>query len=88
MLAGKTLLVTRDLLRRSGRYDLSAAIAGFRAEINYPIGAFDDVEIVLNDENRMPRVHETLKNLEQDADIVEVQAGGGFVEEKESGFLL
>src|SRR5437773_10982376 len=36
----------------------------------------------------MPGVHQTLENLEQQSHVVEVQAGGGFVEEEQCAFQI
>ena len=80
---GKTRLTLRHFLRRSCRDDLSTAISGFRAKINHPVSALDHVEVVFNDDDGIARVHEALENLEQHAHVIEVQASGGFVEEKQ-----
>src|ERR1051325_5994842 len=72
-----------DLFGCAGRHNFSAALAGFRAEIDHPVGAFDHVEVVLDDEQRMAGIDQALKDFQEHAHIVEVQAGGGFVEEEE-----
>ena len=82
-LSGMTRLALRHFLRCAAGNDLPAAIAGFRAEVNHPVRAFDHVKVVFDDDDGMARVHEALENLEQHAHVVEVQAGGGFVEEKQ-----
>ena len=71
-----------DLLGRAAHHNFPAAVAGFRAEINDPVGAFDDVQVVFDDNDRMTSIHEALKNLKQDADVIEMQAGGGFIKKK------
>jgi hypothetical protein len=71
-----------DLSRRSLGDNSPAVIACVRPKVNHPISRLDHVEIVLDDPHGMARVHQPLKNLEQHADVVEVQAGGGFVEKK------
>ena len=78
-----TRLALRDFFRRAARNNLPALIASIWAEINHPIRAFDDVEVVFNDEDGMTRIHEALENLEQHAHVIEVQAGGGFVEQEQ-----
>src|SRR6476661_4593214 len=65
---------TRDLgdfLRRSLRDDVSAARAAFGSEIDDPVGCLDHVEIVLDDENGVPLLHETVEHLEEQPDILE-----------------
>lgn len=71
-----------DLFRRALRDDVTAFIAGFRAEINDPIGAFDDIQIVLDDDDRVPGVYQALENLEQHTNVIEMQTRGRFVEKK------
>ena len=65
------------------RDDFAAFIAGIGAQVNHPISGFDDVQVVLDDEHRMSGVHEPLKDRKQHAHIVEVQASGRLVEQKE-----
>jgi len=48
-LAGVGLFGAGDLFGRALRDDAAAAFAAFRAEIDDPVGLFDDVEIVLDD---------------------------------------
>ena len=63
--------------------DLSALVAGVGAEVNDPIGGFHDLKVVLDDEDGVAGVHQSLEDFEQHAHVVEVQAGGRFVKEKE-----
>src|SRR5438876_8234594 len=79
-LAGVGLFGAGDLFGRALRDDAAAAFAAFGAEIDDPVGLFDDVEIVLNDEDGVAERDEALENVEKFADVVEVQAGGGLVE--------
>ena len=74
-----------NVLRRALSNNLSTPVSGFRAEINHPIRAFDDVKVVLDDDDRMAGIHESLEDFEENADVVEVQAGSGFVEEEQRG---
>jgi hypothetical protein len=66
--------------RRTANHDSPAFITGVRAKVNQPVGTLDDIEIVLNYDHRMSRVHEPLKHLEQHAHVIEVQSGGGLIE--------
>src|SRR5437773_7925613 len=65
------------------RDDVTAFVPGFGPQVNDPIGALDDVEVVLDDQHRMTGIDETLKSFQQNADIVKVQAGSRFVEEEQ-----
>ena len=65
--------------------ELAAVFASFGAEIEDPIGGFDDFEVMLDDEQGVAGVDELLENGEEALDIREVKAGGGLVEDEEFG---
>jgi len=68
------------LFGRALRDDAAAAFAAFRAEVDDPVGLLDDVEIVLDDQDGVAERDEALENIEEFADVVEVKAGGGLIE--------
>ena len=80
--SGVRALNLRDLLRCSSGDDLAAFVAGFRSEIDDPVGAFNHFEIVLDHDERMPGVDQSLEQLQQNRDIIEMQSGGRFVEDE------
>ena len=59
----------------------SAAISSLGPHVDDPIGGFDDIQIVLNDEDRVALIDKTLQHQQQLADVLEVQAGGGLVKD-------
>jgi hypothetical protein len=63
--------------------DAAAVFAAFRAEVEDPVGVADDVEVVLDDDDGVAEVGEAVKDFEELADVVEVEAGGGLVEQVE-----
>ncbi len=81
--AGVALFALRDLLRRAGADDLAAGLASLGAEVDEPVGGADDVEVVFDDDQRMPLGEQPAEGAEQGGDIVEMQAGGRFVEQKQ-----
>ena len=56
-------------------------MAAARSHLDNPVGRADDVGIVLYDDNGVAFVHELSKHIEQDADVLEMQSRGGFVED-------
>jgi hypothetical protein len=72
-----------DLLGRSGDDEFTTPFAGIGSEIDNPVGALDDIQVVFDYDDTVACVDDALKHLEQHANIVEVQAGGGLVEEEE-----
>src|SRR5262245_41679660 len=73
----------RDLLRRPLRHELAAPRASFGAEVDDPVGGLDDVEVVLDHDHGVAGVDEAGEDVEELADVVEVEAGGGLVEDVE-----
>ena len=70
-----------DLLGRALRDDQAAAGAALGAHVDDPVGRLDDVEVVLDDDDRVALVDEPLQHAEQLADVLEVQAGRRLVED-------
>ena len=82
-MAGVAGGVGGDLFGGSFGDDAAAAGAAFGAHVDDPVGGLDDVEVVLDDEERAAAVDELAEGGEELGDIVEVEAGGGFVEDVE-----
>ena len=72
-----------DRLGRPFGDELPARVAALGAEIEDPVGALDHVEMVLDHEHGVARVDQAVEDAEQLADIVEVEPGGGLVEDVE-----
>jgi len=79
--AGVGAGVGGDLLGGPGGDDLAAGVAAFGAEVDDPVGGLDDVEVVLDDEEGAAAVDELAEGGEELLHVVEVEAGGGLVED-------
>jgi len=77
------LLNPRDLLRRSGRDDFTAAVTSFRSEIDDPICGFDHLHIMFDHHEGMSAVYQALEQPQQYGNVVEVQSRGWLVEDEE-----
>ena len=55
----------RQSLRRSRRDYFPALLARFRTEIDNPIRAFDDLEIVFDHYDRVPGIHQPLEKSDE-----------------------
>jgi len=77
-------LTRGDLFRGALGDDAAAAFAAFGTEVDDPVGLFDDVEMMFDDQDGVAKSNETLEDVEELADVVEMQAGSGFVEDVES----
>src|SRR5207244_3755539 len=76
-------LTIRHLFRNAGADDSPAAGAAFRPQVDQPVGGLEDVQIVLNDDYGVPGINESMPDMQQLLDVVEVQAGGRLVENVE-----
>ena len=47
------------------------------------VGALDDFQVVLDDDHRVAVADELVKGFHQRVDVVQVQAGGGFVKDEQ-----
>ena len=72
-----------DLFGGPLRDDGAATIAAFRPKIDNPVGASDDVQIMLDDQHAATGLNQPLKRVEQLCDVVEMQSGGRLVEDEQ-----
>src|SRR6202020_2979311 len=78
------LLHPRHLLWCPLGYEPPAFFATFGAEVNNPIGIADHIQIVFDDDDRIAQVTQPVQDVEQFSYIVEVQAGGGLIQQVKS----
>src|SRR5436190_14866834 len=69
-----------NFFRRARGDEVAPASAAVGAEVEEVVAALEDVEVVLDDDGRVAAIDEALQDAEQEADVVEVQAGGWFIE--------
>ena len=67
-------------------HDQAAALAAFGAEVDEPVGRSDDVEVVLDDHQRVAGLQQAAQAAHELGDVIEVQTGGGLVEQKQRAF--
>ena len=72
---------TGDLLGRALGNHVTSPFAAFRTEVDDPVGRLDDVQVVLDDEHGIPPVHQPVEDVQQLADVVEVESRGRFVQQ-------
>ncbi len=75
------LLDRRDRLGRPLGDHPAAAGAALRPHVDDPVGGLDDVQVVLDDDHRVAGVDQPAEDPEQLADVLEVQPGGGLVQD-------
>ena len=72
-----------NLLRCALGNDIAAFVATLGAHIDDPVATLDDVEVVLNHQYGVAQVNQFMQHREQVVHILEVKAGGGFIENVE-----
>src|ERR1700686_1557809 len=80
---GEALLDVADVLWRALRDDATAAVASLGTEVDHPVRRLDHVEVVLDHDDRVAMVAQSVQHGEQQVDVVEVQARGRLVEDEE-----
>src|SRR2546422_11564753 len=83
VLTGIRAAVPDDLLGCAGGDHLAPLVAALRTQIDDVVGRLEDVEIVLDDDNRVSSIDQAMKDIEQALDVREVQAGGRLIEDVE-----
>ena len=78
------LFTRRHLFWCTGNDELPTTLTRVGAKVDHPVGAFNNVKVVFDDDDAMTDVHQALEDLEQHAHVVEVQAGRGFIKKEES----
>ena len=70
-------------LGASLNHDPAAGIARVGAHLDDPVGSLDDIEVVLDHEDGMTRVDQTIEDHNQLADVINVKTGGRLIEKIE-----
>src|SRR6266498_4301818 len=73
VLAGVTCSTRSDGIGRTLSDNLATGLASFRAEINNPIGRFDDIQIVLDNEQRVSRGAQFEQDFQKFCDVMKMQ---------------
>ena len=74
----------RNVFRCSGNNEFATIHTGIRPEVDDPVGALHNVEIVFNDDEAVALIDQTLKQLNQQGNVIKMQACGGFIQQKQS----
>ena len=73
----------RDGLGRPLGHELPAGVSALGPEVQDPVGALDHVEVVLDHEHGVAGVDQALEHAEEPPHVVEMEPGGGLVEDVE-----
>ena len=72
-----------ERLRQSCVDDLSTAAASLGSELDRPVGCFDEVLVVLDDNDGIALVDKGVKEVKEPVNVCEVEARCGFIEDVE-----
>ena len=75
------------LPRRALGHDGAAAVAAFGTEVDQPVAGTDHVQVVLDDDQRVPGLQQLAQRAHELGDVVEVQARGGLVVQEQCALL-
>ena len=68
------------LFRGAGKQDLTAFTAAFGAHVDQVVGAFDDVEVMLDDDDGVALFHQFVQDTQKNTDVFEMKTGCRFVQ--------
>lgn len=68
---------------RAAHHDLSPGVTAFGSHVDDPVGTFDHIEIVFDDNEGVAGVAQSVEDAHEGFDVGEVETGGGFVEQVE-----
>ena len=80
-------LVGCNIGRRPLCDDATALNSAARPHVDDPVGAADQVQVVLDDENGRSPLDEVLEHVDEDLHVIRVQADGRLVENEERAVL-
>lgn len=83
MLAGDRLRALGQRFGCSGVHELAAVLAAARTEVDHPVGALEDVQVVLDDHDGVALAEQGVERVQELGHVMHVQACGGFVEHEQ-----
>ena len=83
-MGGVAIFLFHNLFRRASGQDLTAIASAFGAHVDDVVRHLDDIHVVLDDDDSVAFVHQFVEDVEQYVDVVEMETGGGLVEDIES----
>src|SRR5690606_31441155 len=85
---GEAVVAFSDLCRASFRKNLTAPVAAFRSYVDEPVRTANHIQVVLDDQQRVPGGEQLAEGFHECGNVGKVQTGGGLVEEEEIMFLF
>ena len=68
-----------NVFRGTGGSDVTTRIATLRPHVDNPVGRLDQIQVVLDHNYRVPLVNQFLDHIHQHADVLKMEARGGFI---------
>ena len=81
---GDAFIYLFDFSRCPTGHDSAAFLSAARAHVDDVISIFNDIKIMLDDNDRRPMVNQRLKNKQQRLHILRMQTDRGFIKNKHS----
>ena len=69
--------------RTAGHHHRAAAVAAFGTQVDDPVRRADHIEVVFDDDERVTGGQQLAQGAHEARDVLEVQAGGGFIEQQQ-----
>src|SRR5690242_16999361 len=79
-LAGERALSRNKIAGGTGEDHGSAIVACARTKVDHPVGARDDIEVVLDDDDGGASIDQPVEEADERIDVVHMQPGGRLIE--------
>ena len=87
-LSGIGIVALHQLFGCASENDIAAGIAALGAEVDNPIGTFDKLGVMLDHQDGVAMLDQTVEGFHQLVDVMEMEASGRLVEEEELALLV
>ena len=80
--SGVAFVATGYFFGGAGNNNIAAVLSAFGSQIDDVVGALDYIEIMLDNDNRVPVADELVKRLHQRVDVVEMETGSRLIKDE------
>ena len=85
---GVAIFVLDYFLGCAGTYEVATFVTAFWSEVDDVVGTFDDIHVMLDDEDGVASFNECIEGIEESFDVVEMQTSGRLIEDEEGRLLF
>ena len=77
------VLCSHNFFRSSSNKDLPASGSTLWSQVDDPVCSFHHMHVVFDDDDCVPKIDQSMEDIQQNPDILEMQSRGWFIEDIE-----